>query len=236
MNDNTSITSIYNDGNYFKNNRDWHLGDSLWKANQINKIINRNNLELENICEVGCGAGEILRQIQLKDKFKSLKFFGYEVSDDAYNLCKKKESENLKFFKSDLFKSDKIFDCILCIDVFEHVENYIGFLKDLRSHSKYKIFHIPLDLSASSIIRNKLIYTREKVGHLHYFTAETALATLQDYDYEIIDQIYTPSFVCSSNKSLKTMLANIPRHVLYFISPKLLSTIFGGVSLMVLAK
>jgi 2-polyprenyl-3-methyl-5-hydroxy-6-metoxy-1,4-benzoquinol methylase len=228
------MNSIYDNGEYLKRNHDWHQSDSLWKAIQIKKIIKRNNLKLSSISEIGCGAGEILKQLQVK--FKDVKFYGYEISNDAFNICKSKENEKLKFFNKDLLNENKHFDCILCIDVFEHVENYIGFLKNLHSYSKYKIFHIPLDLSVSSIIRNKLVYTRKQVGHLHYFTANTAIETLKDSGYEIIDQMYTPSFVCSSSKSWKSMIVNIPRHFLYFISPKLLSIFIGGASLMVLAK
>lgn len=236
MHDNNLITSRYNNGDYIKKNKDWHAGDSLWKANQIDKIIKRNNLKLNSICEIGCGAGEILKQIQLKDMYKSTKLSGYEISDDAYALCKKKETDYMKFFKTDLLLTDKVFDCVLCIDVFEHVENYIGFIKDLKKRGKYKIFHIPLDLSVSSLIRGKLLHARNTVGHLHYFTPETSLATLKDCGYEIVDSIFTPSFSCFSNKNIKSWIAKIPRNILYFFSPKITSTILGGVSLMVLAK
>ena len=58
------ITSRYNDGGYLSENPDWHVGDSPWKAQQIHKIIDRNKLSPRTICEVGCGAGEILRQLR----------------------------------------------------------------------------------------------------------------------------------------------------------------------------
>ena len=53
---------MYNDGEYLKNNPMWHIEDSEWKAEQISKIISRTNLQLKKVCEVGCGAGEILNQ------------------------------------------------------------------------------------------------------------------------------------------------------------------------------
>ena len=62
-NENTKVTERYQNGDYLANNSNWHVEDSSWKANQIHIIISRNNLHFSNICEVGCGAGEILRQL-----------------------------------------------------------------------------------------------------------------------------------------------------------------------------
>lgn len=236
MNNNLKISSRYNDGSYLSKNTDWHIQDSPWKAQQIDKIIKRNNLELKSICEIGCGAGEIIKQLSLKKQYVKIKFFGYEISDDAFELCTTRENHNLHYFKRDLLEEEKIYDIILCIDVFEHIEDYMGFLRRLREKGKYKIFHIPLDLSVSALLRRSLMLGRSSVGHLHYFTPDTALATLTDCSYEIIDFIYTPSFASLPAKSLKEQLIRLPRKILYKISPKIMSTLIGGSSLMVLAK
>ena len=120
--------------------------------------------------------------------------------------------------------------------MFEHVENYMGFIRGLKEKGKLKVFHIPLDLSVSNIIRGRLMYGRNSVGHLHYFTPDTAIATLKDCGYEILDTMYTPIFLDLPSKNWKAKLIKLPRYILYKASPKLLSTLFGGVSLMVLAK
>ena len=79
----------------------------------------------------------------------------------------------------------------MAIDVFEHVEDYFGFLRKLREKAEYKIFHIPLDLSVQTVLRSSpIIKGRKSVGHIHYFTKETALETLKDTGYEIIDYFY----------------------------------------------
>jgi SAM-dependent methyltransferase len=230
------ITSRYMDGDYLSKNSDWHVEDSPWKAVQIDKIISRNSLSPNTICEVGCGAGEILKQLSLMQQYNEVHFSGYEISDDAYELCKQRTSKRLTFYKKDLKEDEKIFDILLCIDVFEHVENYMGFIRGLKEKGKLKVFHIPLDLSVSTIIRGGLMYGRDSVGHLHYCTPDTAIATLTDCGYEIIDTMYTPSFADLPSKSWKAKLIKLPRHILYKISAKLLSTLIGGVSLMVLAK
>jgi len=230
------IMSRYNDGDYLSKNSDWHVQDSPWKAQQIDKIIQRNNLIPKTICEVGCGAGEIIRQLSMKSQYAQVDFMGYEISDDAFELCRTRTTERLKYVKEDLLEVETNFDAILCIDVFEHVENYMGFIRRLRSKGEYKIFHIPLDLSVHSLVRGRLMYLRKSVGHLHYFTPETALAALADCGYEIIDTMYTPAFVDLPSLGWKAKIIKLPRLALFKLSPKLLSTFLGGISLMVLAK
>jgi len=56
---------MYRSNEYLKNNPTWHVEDSPWKAKQILKIIGNNNLQPNSICEIGCGAGEILHQLFL---------------------------------------------------------------------------------------------------------------------------------------------------------------------------
>ena len=80
----------------------------------------------------------------------------------------------------------------MCIDVVEHVDNYIGFLNKIKKISKYSIFHVPLDLSVQSIIRTTpIFYARNSVGHLHYFNKEILLEIFKDLNFEIIDFHYT---------------------------------------------
>lgn len=236
MHDNTKITSRYNNGDYLAKNEDWHAADSQWKANQVDRIIKRNGILSSSICEIGCGAGEILKQLSLKTSYEKVEFYGYEISDDAFALCSTRETDRLHYFKKNLLQLEEKYDVVLCIDVFEHVEDYMGFLKLLKSKGEYKVFHIPLDLSVVSLLRGKLLQLRDLVGHLHYFTPDTAIATLSDCGYEIIDAMYTPGFADKPSKTLKSKLTKALRSVLYKISPKLVSTWFGGVSLMVIAK
>ena len=82
------MTEIYENGTYLDSNPSWHEEDSLWKSIKIRKIIERNSLSPRVICEVGCGAGEILNQLSLQFD-GNVKFFGYEISPQAFEICKK---------------------------------------------------------------------------------------------------------------------------------------------------
>lgn len=230
------MTQIYNDGTYLKNNPTWHEEDSPWKAKQIKKIIEKNALNSNRICEVGCGAGEILNQ--LSEQYSRKEFYGYEVSPQAFDLCKKKSKTNLTFLFQDLLEENtEYFDIVMAIDVLEHVENYLGFLRKLKEKAEYKIFHIPLDLSVQNVFRSSpIIELRRTVGHIHYFTKETALETLKDTGYEIVDYFYTGGSLELPNRRWGAKLLKIPRKLAFSINKDLAVRVLGGYSLMVLAK
>jgi len=128
------------------------------------------------------------------------------------------------------------FDLLLMLDVFEHVEDYIGLVRDVRSKAKHKLFHIPLDLSVQAVIRrNGLLRRRDDHAHLHYFTKETALRTLTDVGYQIVDYFYTPRCIELGERPVQRA-ARIPRKVSFAVAPDLTVRILGGYSLMVLAE
>ena len=125
----------------------------------------------------------------------------------------------------------------MAIDVFEHVEDYFGFLRKLRTKAHYKVFHIPLELSAQEVMRARpLIDARRKVGHIHHFSKDTALATLEDCGYTVIDHFYTSGRTDLPGQGWKSSLLKYPRAALYRMSPDAAARILGGYSLMVLAR
>ena len=230
------MAQIYNDGTYLDNNPTWHEEDSPWKAKWIKTIIENNDLAPKTICEIGCGVGEILNI--LSDSYSEKDFFGYEISPQAYEIAKTKEKENLSFKLQNLLEDNQEkFDIAMAIDVFEHVEDYFGFLRKLKEKAEYKIYHIPLDLSVQNVLRSHpIIDGRKTVGHIHYFTKETALESLKDTGHEVIDYFYTPGTLVLPNQSWKSKLAKIPRKLAYAINRDIAVRILGGYSLLVLTK
>lgn len=232
-----NVNTVYEDGTYLDNNPTWHEEDSPWKAKQIGGLLKKNNVDPLTICEVGCGAGEILSCL-VNDYGANINFSGYEISPQAFEICKQKEKQNLHFFLKDfLDERTAPFDVAMAIDVFEHVEDYFGFLRKFREKGKYKVFHIPLDLSVQTVFRSSpILKSRAHVGHIHYFTKETALATLKDTGYEIVDYFYTNGSLELPNRGWKSNLLKLPRKLFFSINPDLTVRVFGGFSLLVLAK
>jgi len=240
MNNKTDTANDYAsvDSNYLHANPTWHVEDSPWKATQILQLIARNNLQPKSVVEVGCGAGEILNQLQQRMADKTIEFSGYEISPDAFKLAQSRQKERLQFYQKDLLDNSKTYDLLLMIDVFEHVEDYIGFVRKCSPKATYKIYHIPLDISVWSLFTNYPISARKQVGHLHYFMKDTALATLTDAGQEVVDWFYTPGAFEVNNKGLsftgKTV--QLMRRMLYKLKPDLSVKVFGGFSLIVLTK
>ena len=227
--------SIYEDGTYLANNPTWGEQDSPWKAENIDRLLKKNNIHPSTVCEVGCGAGAILSC--LANRYDKTQFSGYEISPHALEMCNRKARPNLRFFHRNLLDDSAAgFDVVMAIDVFEHVEDYFGFLRSLREKGTYKVFHIPLDLSVQWVLRSSpIIKTRLSVGHLHHFTKETALATLKETGYEVLDYFYTNASELP-NRGWKADLLKIPRKLLFLLDQDLTVRVLGGFSLMVLAK
>ena len=150
---------IYTENNseYLRNNPTWHVEHSPWKARQIAKMLGRNRIFPRSIVEVGCGVGEILSQLH-NSLPSDIEFTGYDISNDAISIAKQKEKEGLKFECKDYLDSSAFVDLLLMVDVLEHVDDYLGFLRSCKNKAKDTIFHIPLDISVQAILRNRRIY------------------------------------------------------------------------------
>jgi 2-polyprenyl-3-methyl-5-hydroxy-6-metoxy-1,4-benzoquinol methylase len=226
---------MYTQGEYLE--KKLHIEDAHWKADRIMAMIGRNKLAIGSVCEIGCGAGEILQELhsQMPER---IQFAGYEISPQAYQFCTLREKDRLTFHLADISEiADNSYDLVLAIDVFEHIEDCYGFLRSLREKGTNKIFHIPLDLSAQAVFRaTPIIRARRHVGHIHYFTKETALAALEDCGYNVIDYFYTGGTINQKTLALKTRLAKLPHKLLFTINQDLAVRTVGGYSLMVLAK
>ncbi|KEA08831.1 class I SAM-dependent methyltransferase [Rhizobium rhizogenes] len=230
------MQDIYVSDQYAELNPTWHEEDSPWKARQIEEIIRKNGLRFETLCEVGCGTGEIL--LNLSRSFPKAQFAGYEISPHAYQRAKTKEKSNVSFHLANIVEEkDSHHDVVVIADVIEHVEDYISFIKDMRPCGRYKIFHIPLDLSVQSVLRAwPITKLRANVGHLHYFFKDTAIATLKDCGYSVIDYKYTASRLELPNQAFTSALMRLPRKLLFSINPDLAVRLLGGYSLLVLAE
>jgi len=161
------------------------------------------------------------------------------IQEDAYAICKQKETGNLRFHLADPVEAGQTYDLMLCMDVFEHIEDYLGFLRRIRSIATWKVFHIPLEMHVNAVFRDGFTRARNAVGHLHYFSAETAIAALRDAGYEIVGQEFTAAFA-SDGQVLRgggaAALMRLPRRLLFSWSPNFLSKTLGGCSLLVLAR
>ena len=227
--------SIYNNNVYLNTNSNWHQEDSPFKASVIKKMINKNNIKFNNCADVGCGAG-LVTEI-LSKAHPNVSFIGFDLSKDVYSFWEERaKRKNLKFINGDVFDFSKSFDLILCLDVFEHVEDYFRFLKKLKKSGRKFIFNIPLDMNVMKVITNGIKLARTEVGHLHYFNQYTALETLKDCGFKVIDSFLSTSFLSVPPRNIRQLTVLPLRLVTLIFGKSFSAKIFGGQSLVVYAE
>ena len=229
-------TNVFVSGQYLEKIPQWHTEDSSWKAKGVLEMTKRNCLSPHTIGEVGCGAGEVLRQLQLQMDPECL-FFGYDIAPAAIELCRSRQNERLHFQLADVTKEpNAFFDLLLVLDVLEHQENYFSFLRDIKALATYKLFHQVLDLSVYTLLtRDGLTSRRRLLEDLHFFTKDTVLETLRDEHYEIVDWFYAPRSIYRSSK-IKEKIRQLPRAFFFSLHKDFAVRLLGGYTLFVLAK
>jgi len=235
--------NFYTSLKYSKKNPTYHAEDSRYKYSNFIKILKKNNFsfrKIKKIIDIGCGVGEVLKYLHQSKLFLNSSFVGYDINKYAIKIAKKNLS--IKFICKDFieFSENKKFHLLICADVFEHIDDNVNFLKKLLNKSKYFLFNIPLDISLMSLIRKNIFRQKfSSVGHIHFYSKYSVLLKLEYCGYKIIDNIYAKNRLEHFTKeefSVKKFLVLPFQFLLDIINEDLAAAIFGGYSLVVLAK
>ena len=230
-----TVADIYKDGSYAAKNPSCGEENAAWKAGQVLRMLEKAGLKPQTVCEIGCGSGGIL-EFMHGVMPQGTSFTGIEPMPEAFAVCSAKSRERLAFRNCTAAGVPEVFDLVLLLDVFEHVEDYMGFLRSLARLGRQFIFHIPLDMTAQMVLRDEpIMRVRRQVGHLHYFSKNTALAALRDTGYEVQDWFYSDT-LGSAYAPLRTRLLKLPRRLLMKIAPDFAVRLLGGNPLTVLAR
>ncbi len=222
-------TARYVDGRYLRENPDWHDGEAEWKFAQVLPLLRL--VEFDTIADVGCGTGGVLELVGRH--FPEAELAGFDISP-ALEPFWRERSGRIRFHRGHLTEREDRFDVLLLLDVFEHVDDYMGLLRELRSRGRHFVFHIPLDIYVLSALVDDMGRKRREVGHLHYFSISTALATLEDCGYRLVEKRMTRSGFRGHTKHTRRLkLVRTVGEKLF--GPELNARILGGYSLAVLA-
>lgn len=135
------MQALYTSGSYLEKNPSWHVEESPWKAEQVLRMLARHQLQPRTICEVGCGVGEVLKQLQ-GQMDELCQFWGYDISPQAIELAHSRANDRLHFKLADVREEPgAAFDLVLVMDVIEHVENPFDFLRTLSPVGSHFIMH-----------------------------------------------------------------------------------------------
>ena len=176
MENTTDPSKRYLSSEYLEKNPSWDIDDSPWKADQVMQILSDNSIQPRSIVEVGCGAGGVLASLRAKNP--SALMVGYDIAPAASTFWPQHAAMNIDYYVGDFLVLNRLrYDVVLLLDVIEHLTDPYIFLVKLREQGGLFVFHIPLDLSSFSVLRETpLLHVRDKVGHIHYFTKGLALA------------------------------------------------------------
>lgn len=227
--------NIYTDGSYMaETGGTWHLEDAPFKARQIVRILARHPDFFPNtICEIGCGAGGILADLQ-RILPEHLSFTGYDISPQAHAISARFSNPRCRYVLGDAFADIATYDLVLVMDVVEHVEDCFSFLRRTKQKGRWKLYHIPLETHVTATLRG--IGGFGSLGHLHLFTIETALKSVEYTGHQVVDWILTPAALARPNKAIRTRVANLIRLPLAKISTSLAARLIGGYSILILAE
>jgi SAM-dependent methyltransferase len=230
------ILQRYLNHTYLEHNPTWDSEDAPWKMYRVRKILERNHIQPMSICEVGCGSGAGL--VALRGDYPDVGLVGYDIAPDAENFWKEHADKNIVFHVADFLESAlDHYDVLLLLDVLEHVGDPHDFLMRIKSRSDYVVIHFPLDLSALSVLRESpLLYVRQKVGHIHFFTKGLALELLSECGFEVIDCRYTGAAFSAPQRGLKSKLFGLLRRLVCLLNKDAGVRLLGGETLMVLAR
>ena len=229
-----NVTELYTQGTYLDKHPGWHAERSPWKARHVLQGLQAVNLAPKSICDIGCGTGLALAEV-VNGLGGVERAVGFEPSPDA--PVHPDAAGVIDHRCEDATESAERFDVSIMLDVFEHVEDHFGFLRKCRTIADHHVFHIPLDANARMVISSGCLRSRETLGHLHYFTRPTALATLRETGYEPIHWHFTKTAWDGPGPGKNPWTpTNILRRASYVISPEYTQRILGGLSLLVVAK
>jgi SAM-dependent methyltransferase len=231
-----TIDNQYQTGEYWDKNPTFHEEDADFKVANAIAMLERNGISPDDILDVGTGSGK--HAYLLSERYE-VPTVGLDMSARAIDHARQRYSRpDLDFHVADIKQYSSVAHVGFMFDVFEHIEDYMGFLRSASPNSEYWVFNIPIDMNALSIVRGRYLDDRARVGHLHYFSKASALATLEDCGYEIIEWEFANvvKHQLKNQFSMKGLLAAFPRLALYKLSQSFAVNLLGGASLSVLCK
>lgn len=163
--------------------------------------------ELNNVLEIGCGAGE--STLRIKQILPDVKYDASEY-DIRYIEAIEKRDIPLKVFQEDVYdikKSDNSYDCIIMLEVLEHLENIEKAVSELfRVSKKYILISVPNEpiWRICNLIRGKyLLSLGNTPGHINHFNRKKLKKILSPYAAKLTIKSAFPWLIILAEKNEK---------------------------------
>lgn len=231
--------SIYSDGTYSDNNPGFNDKESTRKSNSLVSLLEGSSINLSkvnSILDYGCGGGGLITKLH-KDLPCVHKAKGIDLNKDAieYALSKNRDSNVLQFEAGSLEKIDGRYDLITVVHVLEHIQDWDGFLSNIKDKADYIYISVPIEASMWMTMRkNVLLDQYKRYGHIHFFNEPYLINYLEESGLEIVSTGYSDEFLAFDG--LMSNIIKIPRLLVGSVSKRVACNILGGYCFQVLCK
>lgn len=245
----TADNNLYLSGGYAAHNPGWHIEDSPWKSRKIIEVIPDHILNTlpGSVCivDVGCGAGEILKRTSefLKIRGQRVESHGYDISHQAISRARRYFPRGIfhqeEFSRDSLKRQNHPIDILLMIDILEHLPHPEKLLMETAAASRYAVCHIPLEQNLEVRLRGLRARFKKTVGHLHFYTKESAAALLENNGFRIERMIFTCldyDAGCLMKSLPRRLIAQPLRRAFFKRHPDFTARILGNCSLMLFLR
>lgn len=223
----------YRSGAYAEQHPRWHEEDAAAKAAAVAELLQYGGVEPDVVVDVGCGTGGVLVDLHRRfgGRWPATHWEGWDIAPEPIRRARAHEGGQLHFVCGDFLASERQADLLLCLDVFEHMHDDVGFLESLRPRARWMVFRIPLDLSVWDVLRpHRLNAVGPRFGHHHVYTRELALQRLEQAGYRVAAERFH-RIRHGGPRGLDRL-----RDLWGRVAPRTAARVLGGVSLMVLAE
>ena len=224
---------IFGDGKYWETNYRFVQDHSKSTINSAIKLL--GDIQPESILDIGYGSGLNLRL--LCDHY-ACRGVGCDVSEGSIRIAQQYKTPSIEYRLCSIEDVTEKFHIATMFDVFEHVDDYIGFLRKCHDKSEYFLFNIPIDMFVLGVLIDYYMTARKRYGHLHYFSKKSALATLEYAGYKIVKyKIVDSSWMNFKDQpGILRFIVLLLQLTLNVFSKDLKVKLLGSSSLLVLAQ
>jgi SAM-dependent methyltransferase len=211
---------------------EWLRRGAAQKVTSIEVLLDRTDVPVDRLVELGCGTGAILEVC--RDRGLARELLGVDYSDDA--LQRVRSMDGVRAVLGDItdpeFSLDGEFDVVVASHVIEHLQEPERFLEAVRRRIRapYAVFEVPLEDLAVGRVRGLFRdRTRNRAGHVQFFTPRSFEDLLSRSGYEVLARHHyvpilsldTVRFLAAKNgygplmRAVKPVLSNLLPRVFY---------------------
>jgi len=171
----------------------------------IEQILKQIKPNISNVLEIGCGAGESTMRLK-----KSLEGIKYDATDKDIRYIEAVNNRELPIIitKENVYKinrNNNSYDCIIMLEVLEHLEDvYLALSELFRVSSRYVIISVPNEplWRIGNFIRGKYLGDFGNTpGHINHFNRRTLIQTLSPFNVKVFFYFPFPWIIFTAEKN-----------------------------------